>query len=152
MLNALHTRLLNDFQRNFPLSPRPYLEIAEQLGVSEEAVLSALSDLSEHDYISRVGPIIPPNQLGVSTLVAMAIPPEQLQRVADQISARPEVNHNYEREHRFNLWFVLIASDAAHLQRVLDSIDEETGYQTLSLPLVDEFFIDLGFNLDLPHV
>ncbi|MEI6544667.1 MAG: Lrp/AsnC family transcriptional regulator [Methylococcales bacterium] len=152
MLNALHTRLLNDFQRNFPLSPRPYLEIAEQLGVSEEAVLSALSDLSEHDYISRVGPIIPPNQLGVSTLVAMAIPPEQLQRVADQISARPEVNHNYERDHRFNLWFVLIASDAAHLQRVLDSIDEETGYQTLSLPLVDEFFIDLGFNLDLPHV
>ena len=82
----------------------------------------------------------------------MAIPPEQLQRVADQISARPEVNHNYEREHRFNLWFVLIASDAAHLQQVLDSIDEETGYQTLSLPLVDEFFIDLGFNLDLPHV
>jgi len=152
MLNALHTRLLNDFQRDFPLSPRPYLEIAEHLGVSEEAVLSALSDLSEHDYISRVGPIIPPNQLGVSTLVAMAIPPEQLQRVADQISARPEVNHNYEREHRFNLWFVLIASDAAHLQQVLDSIDEETGYQTLSLPLVDEFFIDLGFNLDLPHV
>ena len=151
-ITPLHTRLLNDFQRDFPLSPRPYLEIAEHLGVSEEAVLSALSDLSEHDYISRVGPIIPPNQLGVSTLVAMAIPPEQLQRVADQISARPEVNHNYEREHRFNLWFVLIASDAVHLQQVLDSIDEETGYQTLSLPLVDEFFIDLGFNLDLPHV
>ena len=66
-ITPLHTRLLNDFQRDFPLSPRPYLEIAEHLGVSEADVLTALSDLSEQDYISRVGPIIPPNQMGVST-------------------------------------------------------------------------------------
>ena len=148
MLPPLHQRLLNDFQRDFPLSPRPYMDIANQLGVSEDDVLSALTELSDQHFISRIGPIIPPNQLGVSTLVAMAIPEEQLQAVADKVSTHPEINHNYEREHRFNLWFVAIASDAEHLQAVLDAIELETGYKTMSLPLLDDFFIDLGFKMD----
>ena len=151
MLTPLHKRLLNDFQRDFPLSSRPYQEIANALGVSEDDVLSALTELNDNNFISRIGPIIPPNHIGVSTLVAMAVPEQQLQAVADIISAYPEVNHNYEREHRFNLWFVAIAADAGHLQAVLDAIEQETGYKTLSLPLLDDFFIDLGFKLDLNH-
>jgi DNA-binding Lrp family transcriptional regulator len=148
MLTSLHKHLLNDFQRDFPLSSRPYQDIANALGVSEEEVLSALTELNDNHFISRIGPIIPPNQLGVSTLVAMAIPEQQLQTVADKVSAYPEVNHNYEREHTFNLWFVAIASDAEHLQAVLDAIEQETGYKTMQLPLLDDFFIDLGFKMD----
>jgi siroheme decarboxylase len=149
MLTPLHKRLLNDFQRDFPLSSRPYLDIANALGVSEDDVLFALTELNDSNFISRIGPIIPPNQLGVSTLVAMAVPEQQLQAVADIISAHPEVNHNYEREHTFNLWFVAIAADAGHLQALLAAIEQETGYKTMSLPLLDDFFIDLGFKLDL---
>ncbi|WP_262966917.1 Lrp/AsnC family transcriptional regulator [Methylobacter psychrophilus] len=148
MLTPLHKSLLNDFQRDFPLSSRPYQDIANTLGVSEDDVLSALTELSDNHLISRIGPIIPPNQLGVSTLVAMAIPETQLQAVADKISAYPEVNHNYEREHTFNLWFVVIASNAEHLQAILDAMEQETGYKTMQLPLLDDFFIDLGFNMD----
>jgi DNA-binding Lrp family transcriptional regulator len=151
MLTPLHKRLLNDFQRDFPLSPRPYQDIADVLGVSEDDVLSALNELNANNFISRIGPIIPPNHIGVSTLVAMAVPEQQLQAVADKINAYPEVNHNYEREHTFNLWFVVIAADAGHLQAVLDAIEQETGYKTLSMPLLDEFYIDLGFKLDLNH-
>jgi siroheme decarboxylase len=151
MLTPLHKRLLNDFQRDFPLSPRPYQDIADVLGVCEDDVLSALNELNANNFISRIGPIIPPNHIGVSTLVAMAVPEQQLQAVADKINAYAEVNHNYEREHTFNLWFVVIAADAGHLQAVLDAIEQETGYKTLSMPLLDEFYIDLGFKLDLNH-
>lgn len=151
MLTPLHKQLLNDFQRDFPLSPTPYRDIAEAIGVSEADVLSALSDLNANNFISRIGPIIPPNHIGVSTLVAMAVPESQLQAVADKISAYPEINHNYEREHRFNLWFVAIASDADHLNAVIESIEQECGYPCLQLPLLNDFFIDLGFKLDMSH-
>lgn len=151
MLTPLHKQLLNDFQRDFPLSPTPYRDIADAIGVSEDDVLSALSDLNANNFISRIGPIIPPNHIGVSTLVAMAVPEAQLQAVADKISAYPEINHNYEREHRFNLWFVAIASDAAHLNAVIQAIEQESGYKCLQLPLLDDFFIDLGFKLDMSH-
>ena len=149
MLTPLHKQLLNNYQRDFPLSARPYQDIADALGVTEDEVLSTLADLNSNNFISRIGPIIPPNHIGVSTLVAMAVPEQQLQVVADKISAYPEVNHNYEREHQFNLWFVAIAADAEHLRAIIDSIEQETGYKTMQLPLLDDFFIDLGFKLDL---
>jgi DNA-binding Lrp family transcriptional regulator len=149
MLTSLHKQLLNDFQHDFPLTERPYQAIADTLGVTEDDVISALNDLHDSHFISRIGPVIPPNHIGVSTLAAMAVPEERLQEVADKISAYAEVNHNYEREHRFNLWFVIIASDAAHLQDVVASIEQETACKVMQLPLLDDFFIDLGFKLDL---
>ncbi|MCF7971074.1 MAG: Lrp/AsnC family transcriptional regulator [Methylococcaceae bacterium] len=149
MLSFLHQQLLNDYQQDFPLSPTPYLDIANTLGVTEEEVLAAFSALAEQDFISRIGPIIQPNQLGISTLVAMAIPEADMSKVADIVSQYPEVNHNYEREHRFNLWFVLIARDQPHLANVIEQIERQTGFKTMQLPLLEDYFINLGFQLDL---
>jgi len=149
MLTPLHKQLLNDYQHDFPLSPQPYQDIADALGVTEADVLAAFTELDDNNFISRIGPVIPPNHIGVSALVAMSVPEAELQAVADKISAYPEVNHNYEREHRFNLWFVVIAANAQHLQTVIDAIERETSYPAMRLPMLDDFFIDLGFKLDL---
>lgn len=150
-LSNLQKKLLNDFQRNFPLTPQPYADIAKQLGVSENDVLEALNELDEKQCISRIGAIIPPNQIGVSTLAAMSVPENEIERVAEQINQYTEVNHNYEREHEVNLWFVLIAQNAAHLDNVIISIENKTGYSVLRFPLIKEFFIDLSFRLDLAN-
>jgi DNA-binding Lrp family transcriptional regulator len=150
-LSNLQKKLLNDFQRNFPLTPQPYADIANQLGVSENDVLEALNELDEKQCISRIGAIIPPNQIGVSTLAAMSVPENEIERVAEQINQYTEVNHNYEREHEVNLWFVLIAQNAAHLDNVIISIENKTGYSVLRFPLIKEFFIDLSFRLDLAN-
>ena len=150
-LSDLQKKLLNDFQRNFPLTPKPYADIAKQLGVSENDVLEALNELDEKQCISRIGAIIPPNQIGVSTLAAMSIPENDIERVAAQINQYTEVNHNYEREHMVNLWFVLIAQNAVHLNNVISSIENEKSYPVLRFPLIKEFFIDLSFRLDLAN-
>ncbi len=151
-LTALHKQLLNDFQRDFPLSPTPYRDLAERLGVSEQAVLDALTELTAHRSVSRVGPVFAPNRVGVSTLAAMAVPEERLEAVAALVSALPEVNHNYEREHRYNLWFVLTAAATEDLDGVMCHIERQTGIPVLSLPLLEEFHIDLGFPLDWERV
>lgn len=149
MLASLHKHLLNDYQQDFPLSPTPFLDIAEQLGVTEGEVLAAFQVLAEQQMISRIGPVIAPNAIGNSALVAMAVPERDLAHVAALVSAYPEVNHNYERENRFNLWFVLIASDQSHLQRVISDIETQTGYKTMLLPMLADYFINLGFELNL---
>lgn len=149
MLAPLHKHLLNDYQQDFPLSATPYRDIAEQLGVSEDEVLNAFHALSEQHMISRIGPVIAPNSIGNSALVAMAVPEADLSRVAELVSAYPEVNHNYERENRFNLWFVVVADDNRHLQMVIADIERQTGYQAMLLPMLADYFINLGFELDL---
>jgi DNA-binding Lrp family transcriptional regulator len=148
MLSQLQKQLLNDFQQDFPLSPTPYAEIANSLGVSEQEVLTALQELKTLDFISRIGPVFPPNTFGCSMLVAMTVPENQLQTVAKVINQFQEVNHNYYRENRFNLWFVLIGNNPDHLHTVISEIESETGYKAMRLPLLADYFINLGFELN----
>ena len=148
-MNELQRNLLNDFQHDFPLSPTPYADMAARLGATEQEVLVSLQSLKESGAISRIGAVVRPNQVGVSTLAAMAVPPDELEAVAALVSGYTEVNHNYEREHRLNLWFVAQALDAARLQAVLDEIAARTGYEVLSFPLEEDYHIDLGFDLKI---
>ncbi|MBU0654989.1 MAG: Lrp/AsnC family transcriptional regulator [Gammaproteobacteria bacterium] len=146
-ISPLEARLLNDYQRDFPLTPQPFARIAEQLETQAATVITCLQKLQQQGAVSRVGPVFRPNRIGASTLAALSAPGAELERVAGIVSARPEVNHNYEREHTFNLWFVVTAEDQERLQAVLDSIGRDTGYKPISLPLVKEYHIDLGFGL-----
>lgn len=140
-------RLLNDFQRDLPLVSRPFAVMAERLGVTEDEVLKALRRLQAANVVSRVGPVFKPNRVGASTLAAMAVPAADLERAAARVSDFAQVNHNYEREHAFNLWFVVTAADAAELAAALADIERAAGYPVLSLPLVTGYHIDLGFDL-----
>jgi len=146
-MNELQKNLLNDFQHDFPLSPTPYADMAARLGVTEAEVLASLQTLRESGAISRVGAVVRPNRVGASTLAAMAVPSAELEAVAALVSDYIEVNHNYEREHRLNLWFVVTAPDTARLQAVLAEITARTGYEVLSFPLEEDYHIDLGFEL-----
>lgn len=147
--SPLEQHLLNDYQRDMSLSTTPYADMAKQLGVSEEKVLQGIQSLQDRGVISRVGPVFRPNKIGVSTLAAMSVPKQDLECVARIISAFPEVNHNYEREHEYNLWFVVTASSVEHLDIVLYEIEQHAEYPLMSLPMLDDYFIDLGFKLKI---
>jgi len=145
--SKLEQRLLNDFQQDLPLSPTPYADIARQLGVYEITVLESVQRLQTEGVISRVGAVFRPNRVGVSTLAAMAVPEGELESVAAMVNDFAEVNHNYERDHHFNLWFVVIATDDESLQATLKKIEKLSGYEVMDLPMLEDYFIDLGFEL-----
>ena len=145
--SKLEQHLLNDFQHGLPLSPTPYADLAKKLGVYETTVLESLKRLQTEGVISRVGAVFRPNRVGASTLVAMAVPADKLESIAAIVSDFSEVNHNYERDHHFNLWLVVIASDDENLATVLAEIEQRCGYPLLNLPMQDDYFIDLGFDL-----
>ncbi len=146
-IDSAEFRLLNDWQRGFPLVPRPFAVIGDRVGLSEQAVIERYLDWVTSGVVSRVGAVFAPRRLGAGALVALAVPPERLDDVAARVSAEPGVNHNYEREHAFNLWFVASAADDKTLRRMVCSIEADTGCHALILPLEEEFHIDLGFDL-----
>jgi len=146
-MDALEKHLLNDFQHDFPLSARPYSMLAEQLGTDEQQVLDKLAQLQQTGMVSRVGPVFQTDRIGASSLVAAAVPGERLQEVADLVSGYRQVNHNYEREHHYNLWFVVTASSQEQLQQLLEDIEQRIGLELLVLPMLEAFHIDLGFPL-----
>lgn len=146
-LDELDKRLLNEFQRGFPVCSHPYAEMATRVNSEEATVIERLGRLKSQGFISRVGPVFHPGRVGASTLAVMAVPEERLASVAELVNGYPEVNHNYEREHAFNLWFVVTAASRRDVAAVLDDIRRRTELHVMDLPLEEEFFIDLGFPL-----
>ena len=146
-LTELQRRLIDKYQRGFPLEELPYDRIAAELDVPVADIQSALDHLVDLKVISRIGAVVTPHRAGWSTLAALAVPEERLELVADLVNRFEEVNHNYEREHHFNLWFVVTAPDRESVERVLDSLETLTGLTPLNLPMEEAFHIDLGFDL-----
>ena len=145
----LTEKLLNEYQHNFPVTSTPYADIGERLGVDENTILELLKELDSKSILSRVGPVFRPNRIGVSTLAAMAVPEHKLEDIADIISSYPAVNHNYEREHHFNLWFVVTAENKLLLDSTLENMEAKTDIRIMSLPMEKDYHIDLGFPLKL---
>lgn len=139
-------QLLNAWQHGFPLESRPFRRLGLLLGLSEHAVLDYLQGWHAEGIISRIGPVLNPACMS-STLVGMHVPAKHLDSIADWISALPCVNHNYEREHAINLWFVLTCAGEPERLATLEHISRHTGLLPLSLPMVRAYHIDLGFSL-----
>lgn len=146
-LTDLERHLLNDYQRDFPLVPRPFAEIAREVGATGAEVIERYAKLQVDGTITRVGAVVRPHAVGVSTLAAVAVPADEVEEAGRRIASRPEVNHCYERDHVFNIWFVVTAADEQALRRALAAIEHACGTRALDLPLVEAYHIDLGFAL-----
>ncbi|MDX5337236.1 MAG: AsnC family transcriptional regulator [Marinobacter sp.] len=147
-LDMADRQLIDRYQRDLPVSERPYEDMARELGLTEEEVIERLSALQEQQVLSRVGPVFEHSQAGASLLAAVAAPDEQMDLVAARINRAPGVNHNYAREHTYNLWFVMTAPNEDTLEERLDELEHQLKLPMLRLPMVEGYHIDLGFDID----
>ncbi|GHD50259.1 DNA-binding transcriptional regulator, Lrp family [Marinobacter persicus] len=147
-LDAADKALIDSYQRGLPVCERPYQAMAQNLGLTENEVIRRLAALKEQKVLSRVGPVFEHSQAGASLLAAVAASPEQMDAAAARINLAPGVNHNYAREHRYNLWFVMTAADERTLKGRLDELEQQLGLPMLRLPMIEGYHIDLGFQID----
>ena len=150
--DEIDRRLLDAYQHDFPLTPAPFARIGDDLGLPSSEILTRYRRLLREGLITRVGVVLAPNSLGASTLAAMTVPPEDLERVAARVSADPAVSHNYARESdqagHPNLWFVVTTGDEATLDAALTRIEATASFVVRDLRLLEPFHLDLGFSLD----
>ncbi len=141
--------ILNRIQSRFPLTPRPFLTIAEELGLAEAEVIARLRRLKAEGIIRRIGGNFVPEKLGfVSTLCAARVPEEKIGQFAEIVNRHPGVTHNYQRDNHFNVWFTYIAPTMREIEANLRRISEESGVDTiLNLPATKVFKIQAKFDV-----
>lgn len=142
--------LLDALQDDIPLVPRPFNVIATRLGISEGDVVHRVRRLQEQGIIRGLSPVLESRHVGLTatTLVALMVPDEQIQKVARLINAYPEVSHNYRRDHAYSLWFTLAGKDEHRIREILQEIKEQAMLDEgdiLELPTVRRFKIDVRF-------
>ena len=145
-LDKTDRRILNRLQEGFPVSRHPFVEVAQELGLTESDLLSRLTRMKQDRAITRFGPFYDAAAMGGAfCLCAMQVPDADFDKVAELVNAHPEVAHNYERDHKLNMWFVLATETQAAIGEVAELIEAETGLKVLQFPKEHEFFI--GFRV-----
>ena len=148
-MDGIDREILNRIQSNFPITPRPYLSIADDLGLSENDVLKRVVRLKDERIIRRIGGNFVPDKLGfVSTLCAARVPEDKIEEFAGEVNHYPGVTHNYRRDNKFNIWFTFIAPSMEEIEENLEKISQKTGItDIINLPATDVFKIKAHFDL-----
>ncbi|HEB67043.1 MAG TPA: Lrp/AsnC family transcriptional regulator [Gammaproteobacteria bacterium] len=143
-LDAIDCAIVNRLQDDLPVCERPYAEVAAELGIDEAELLSRLQRLLDERVLTRFGPLYDAERLGGAfSLVAMSVPEDRFEEVAERVNAFPEVAHNYRRDHDFNMWFVLATETPEDIARVNAEIATCTGLPVYDMPKEAEYHLRL---------
>ncbi len=148
-MDKVDKKILQLIQTNFPIVSKPFQQIAESVGVSEEEVLARIGEMQKKGIIRRLGGLFDSRKMGYTgILCAMRVPQTDIDRVSAIVNAYPGVTHNYLRNHDYNMWFTLLAESEKKLNEVLNEIKLKTGIDDiLQLPAVNVFKVRVNFNL-----
>jgi DNA-binding Lrp family transcriptional regulator len=144
-LDAVDAALVDGYQSDFPVVERPFHVVGEELGIDESAALERVRRLRDRGIFRRFGAVLNPPVIGSSTLAAVSVPEARFEAVAEIINGYRQVNHNYRRDHEWNMWFVVTAASREKRDSILAEIEERTGCAVLNLPMLTDYYIDLEF-------
>jgi len=143
-LDAVDRRIVNALQGGFPITDEPFRAVAETLGLEEATLIARIESMLERKILTRFGPMFQVERMGGAfVLAALAVPEADFERVAERVNALPEVAHNYRREHRLNMWFVLATETPAQIDEAIARIERETGLPVFAFSKEREYFVEM---------
>ena len=108
--------ILLRIQKNFPLVSKPFEDIAKELNMTEDEVLKIIQEQKDEKIIRQTSAIFDTKSLGYkSSLVAFEIDEDKIDEAVKIINGHPGISHNYERNHKFNIWFTMASSPTSSL-------------------------------------
>ena len=153
-LSKIDKKILHRLQTNLPLTHRPFLDLAKELGLDEDLVIERIKFMIENKYVRRIAPIINTQAIGNSaTLAAMQVSEDKIEEVSQIINGYSGVSHNYLRKGRnkdipLNIWFTMSAPSKEQLDENIKEIEERTGFKVRMLPTTKKFKIGVKFKIN----
>jgi len=137
-------QIVNALQDGFPICDAPYLQVATQLGLTEQDLITRLQTLLDNGTLTRFGPLYNAEQMGGAlTLAAVKAPLDRFDEITEIINSFPEVAHNYARNHELNMWFVIATETPEQVRQTINAIERQTGLTVYNMPKNKEYFVNL---------
>jgi len=150
-MDDIDRRILQELQDDFPLRERPYDIVADRLQITTEELWTRIERMLDEGVIRRIGASVDSSKFGFrSTLAAVRVEPELVDRAADVIGQFHEVTHSYLRDDAFNIWFTIIAVDDKRIEEILEQIRTCLSLErseVLNLPVRRLFKLDARFKV-----
>ncbi|RQG90988.1 siroheme decarboxylase subunit beta [Natrarchaeobius chitinivorans] len=144
-IDDVDAAIIDGYQSGFPVEQRPFDRIGDELGIDGDDACERVARLADLGIVRRFGAVLNPPVIGSSTLAAVQAPDDRFDEIADVVNGYRQVNHNYARDHDWNMWFVVTAGSRETRDEILAEIERRTGCRVLELPMLTDYYIDLEF-------
>lgn len=126
-------------QGDLPLSARPFSELADRAGMSEEELVDRIRSLKERGVIRRFGATLRHQEAGFNSnaMVAWLVPEDRIESVGEAMAGFREVTHCYQRrpqrDWRYNLYTMIHGDSREECHRIAEKMSRETGVEAYAL-------------------
>lgn len=144
-LTGVERAVARELQGDIPTVERPFQQIADKIGITENGAIAVAASLLESGAIRKIGAILRHRQAGFThnIMVAWAIPPNNVEEIGRLFSTFSEVTHCYERSpsflNRYNL-FTMVHLRGKEDESLLKMMSGQSGISDfIALPSIEEF-------------
>jgi DNA-binding Lrp family transcriptional regulator len=131
---------MQELQKDLPLTPTPFTDIARQFQIEEVELLQFLAYLKTSRKMSRFAAILYHRNIGyhANVMVVWDVPEDTVQAFGEYAAEQREISHCYERvtypEWPYNFYTMIHGRTHELTQQVIDALAEEfqiTSYERL---------------------
>lgn len=125
--------VIRELQKDMPLVPTPYTDMAERLGMSLEQLFAAANRMMEDGQLRRVAAVLHHRAAGfrANAMGVWKVPEERMEEVADLMANYNAVSHCYRRpiypDWPYNLFTMVHGRNGRECEATLESMAQATG-------------------------
>jgi DNA-binding Lrp family transcriptional regulator len=133
MLTDLEKKIIALLQTDIPVVKRPFLVMAEQIGITEDEFLKVLKDLNDQGIIRRFGATLKHQKSGfkANAMVAWKVDEDRVEKTGNIMATFQEITHCYRRNPapgwKYNLYTMVHASDEDECYAIVKKISKAVG-------------------------
>jgi DNA-binding Lrp family transcriptional regulator len=139
MLTEMEKKVIASIQGDIPITPRPYLTIANNLAVSEQKVLEILANLQDRKIMRRFGATLRHQKTGfdANAMTAWQVDEKRILDVGKIMASFKQVSHCYRRnpttDWPYNLYTMIHGTSEKECRTTAKAMSQKTGITTYSL-------------------
>lgn len=133
MLSPLDIKIIKRLQEDIPLTTNPYKDMAEELNIDEDELITRIKKYNETGILKRMAAILYHRQAGfnANAMVVWKVNNKDILSIGEYMASIPEVSHCYERTSYsfwdYNLYTMIHEKDIEKCNKIIQHISSTTG-------------------------
>ena len=125
--------VLKGLPSDFPLTERPYEDMADAMGITGQALIDELAALKKAGYIRRISAMVAHRAVSYegNAMVVWRVPDDEMEKVGVVMAGFDEVSHCYERDTggywHYNLYTMVHARTRKDCMAVIERMASRSG-------------------------
>jgi DNA-binding Lrp family transcriptional regulator len=139
MLTEIEKKVIASIQGDIPIVSRPYLVLAEAIGITEATFIQTLGSLTERGVIRRFGATLRHQKSGyqANAMTAWQVEEDRIEAVGEIMASFRAVSHCYRRDPAddwpYNLYTMIHGKDEDECRETAREMAERAGVEIYQL-------------------